>query len=112
MDKNVHKIRILFLLAVFFSGIFNLTDLIAVAYMPIGDAMTIILCGAIPTVILAAIFLDERLRLFKIICSVFVVCLLSSVSTFSFDGSFISTVNEDALSGEDVAEVVFVLSIM
>ena len=73
LDKNVHKIRILFLLAVFFSGIFNLTDLIAVAYMPIGDAMTIILCGAIPTVILAAIFLEERLRLFKIICSVFVV---------------------------------------
>ena len=47
-----------------------------------------------------------------LIDTVFVVCLLSSVPTFSFNGSFISTVNKDALSGEDVAEVVFVLNIM
>ena len=73
LDKNIHKIRAFFLLATFCGGIFNLTDLVAVQYMPIGDAMTIILCGAIPTVILAAIFLDERLRLFKMICCVFVV---------------------------------------
>lgn len=48
-----------------------------------------------------------------LIDTVFVVCLSSSVPTFSFAWSFfISTVNKDALSGEDVAEVVFVLNIM
>ena len=48
-----------------------------------------------------------------LIDTVFVVCLSCSVPTFSSDGSFfISTVNKDALSGEDVAEVVFVLNIM
>ena len=48
-----------------------------------------------------------------LIDTVFVVCLSSSVPTFSFDGSFfISTVIKDALSGEDVAEVVFVLNMM
>ena len=41
-----------------------------------------------------------------LIDTVFVVCLSSSVSFF------ISAINEDALSGEDVAEVVFVLNIM
>ena len=41
-----------------------------------------------------------------LIDTVFVVCLSSSVSFF------ISTVNKDALSGEDVADVVFVLNIM
>ena len=48
-----------------------------------------------------------------LIDTVFVVCLSSSVPKFSFDWSFfVSTVNKDALSGEDVAEVVFVLNIM
>ena len=73
LDKNIHKIRIMFLLAASCASIFNLSDLVAVTYMPIGDAMTIILCGAIPTVILAAIFLGERLRLYKVICTICVV---------------------------------------
>jgi hypothetical protein len=46
-----------------------------------------------------------------LIDTVFVVCLSSSVPTFSSDGSFfILTVNKDALSGEDVADVVLVLN--
>ena len=73
MDKNIHKIRVIFVLATIFAGIFYLADLIAVSYMPIGDAMTIILCGAVPTVIMAAIFLEERLRLYKITCSILIV---------------------------------------
>ena len=72
-EKNIHEIRLVFVLATMFSGIFNIFDLIAVTYMPIGDAMTIILCSAVPTVILAAIFLGERLRMYKFICTVLVV---------------------------------------
>ena len=52
---------------------FNTSDLIAISFMPLGDAMTIIMSSVLPTMILAAIFLKERLRLYKIFCSILVV---------------------------------------
>ena len=73
MNENVHKIRILFLLCPLFAGIGYIFDIIAVSYMPIGDAMAIIFSGALPTVLLARLFLREKLRLCRIICSALLV---------------------------------------
>ena len=73
IGKNISKIRILLLLYGFFGALFASTDLIAIYYMPLGDAMTIILSSVLPTMILAAIFLNERLRLYKISCAVLVI---------------------------------------
>ena len=73
MKQNIDKIRFLFVFVTLLCGVVSISDLIAVTYMPIGDAMTIILCGAVPTAILAAIFLDERFRLWKLVCSLLVV---------------------------------------
>ena len=67
--KNVQKLRIMFILAAMLLSVAMSGSLGAVSFMPIGDAMTIILCSAVPTVVLAAIFCAERLRVFKIICT-------------------------------------------
>ena len=73
MKQNINKIRFLFLFVTLLCGVVSISDLIAVTYMPIGDAMTIILCGAVSTAMLAAIFLNERFRLWKLACSLLVV---------------------------------------
>ena len=67
--KNVQKVRIMFILAAMLLSFAMTGSLGAISFMPIGDAMTIILCSAVPTVVLAAIFYAERLRVFKIICT-------------------------------------------
>ena len=71
--KSVQKIRVLFILAAMLLSLAMSGSLGAISFMPIGDAMTIILCSAVPTVVLAAIFCGERLRLCKLICTVLVV---------------------------------------
>ena len=71
--ENIFKIRILFLICPFFASIGYISDIIAVSSMPIGDAMAIIFSCALPTVLMAAIFLNERLRLCKIVCCVLLV---------------------------------------
>lgn len=73
IGNNICKIRIILFLYGFFGALFASTDLIAIYYMPLGDAMTIILSSVLPTMILAAIFLNERLRLYKISCAVLVI---------------------------------------
>ena len=72
-EKNLNKMRLLLFLFGFTGASFNTTDLIAISFMPLGDAMTIVMSSVLPTTILAAIFLKERLRLYKIFCSVLVV---------------------------------------
>ena len=62
-EKNIHKIRAILFSYGFFGAVFASTDLIAIYYMPLGDAMTIILSSVLPTMILAAIFLNEKIRL-------------------------------------------------
>ena len=64
--ENIFKIRILFLICPFFASIGYISDIIAVSYMPIGDAMAIIFSCALPTILMAAIFLKERLLLISI----------------------------------------------
>ena len=71
--KSLNRIRLLLFMFGFLGASFNTTDLIAITFMPLGDAMTIILSGVLPTVVFAAIFLKERLRLYKILCSILVV---------------------------------------
>ena len=73
VGKNIHKIRIMLFAYGLFGALWNSTDLIAVYFMPLGDAMTIIMSSVLPTVILAAIFLKERLRLCKVCCAVLVI---------------------------------------
>ena len=71
--KNLNEMRFLLFLYGFMGASFNTSDLIAISFMPLGDAMTIIMSSVLPTMILAAIFLKERLRLYKIFCSILVV---------------------------------------
>ena len=73
LNQNIVRARILLLLGPMFFALFNVLDLVAVIFMPIGDAMTLILCSAVPTIFLAAIFLGERLRMYKVICTIMVV---------------------------------------
>ena len=73
MVENIYKMRALFLVCPFFASIGYISDIISVSYMPIGDAMAIIFSCALPTVLLAAIFLQERLRLCKIVCCLLLV---------------------------------------
>ena len=71
--QNLNRMRLLLFAFAFLGASFNTTDLIAITFMPLGDAMTIILSAVLPAVVLAAIFLKERLRLYKILCSILVV---------------------------------------
>ena len=71
--KDINKIR-LTLFAVALSGaIFNSTDLIAIYFMPLGDAMAIIMSNALSTMVLAAVFQKERLRLYKLLCAILLI---------------------------------------
>ena len=73
-DKNItHVTCLLFFGTAMIGGMSRATDVVAVTFMPLGDAMTIILSSAIPTTIIAAIFLKERLRLIKVVCLILVV---------------------------------------
>ena len=73
-DKNITHVSCLLLFGTaMFGGMSRTTDVVAVTFMPLGDAMTIILSSAIPTTIIAAIFLKERLRLIKVVCLILVV---------------------------------------
>ena len=73
VGQNLNLMRLLLFVFAFLGASFNTTDLIAITFMPLGDAMTIILSAVLPTVVLAAIFLKERLRLYKILCSILVI---------------------------------------
>ena len=73
VDKNIYKIRLLVFAYGLFGAFFSATNLIAVYFMPLGDAMTIVMSSILPTMILAAIFLKERLRLYKLFCAVLVL---------------------------------------
>ena len=73
-NKNItHVTCLLFFGTAMIGGMSRTTDVVAVTFMPLGDAMTIILSSAIPTTIIAAIFLKERLRLIKVVCLILVV---------------------------------------
>ena len=71
--KSVNKLRSLLIIQGITDGIVNLCDLIAVTFMPLGDAITLLLSGVLPTIIFARIFLKERLKLYKIICTVLII---------------------------------------
>ena len=72
--KSIKQIRTLLIVYGITVGIVNLSDLIAISFMPLGDAMVIILSSVLPTVILSRIFLKERLKLYKLICTVVIIC--------------------------------------
>ena len=71
--KDINKIRITLIAMALSGAIFNSTDMIAIYIMPLGDAMTIIMSSSLPTMVLAAIFQKERLRLYKLICAILVI---------------------------------------
>ena len=71
--KNIHQIRAILFSYGFFGAVFAITNYIAIYYMPLGDAMTIILSSVLPTMILAAIFLNEKIRLCKLLCTILVI---------------------------------------
>ena len=72
-DKSINNIRLMLILGAVLGTISRVTDILAIKYMPLGDAMTIILSQSIPTAILAAIVFKDRLRLIKISCLILVV---------------------------------------
>ena len=71
--KRINHLRISLIFCGILVGISNLGDLIAVTFMPLGDAMAIILSGVLPTMIFSRIFLKERLKLYKLICTLFII---------------------------------------
>ena len=73
-DRNIKNIRLLLGTFAICSGVMVVSELVAVSYIPLGDAMTIILSSVIPTMVFSSIFLKERLRLYKILCAVIVTC--------------------------------------
>ena len=73
VGKNIYKLRFILFSYGFFGALFISSNYIAIYFMPLGDAMTIILSSVLPTMILAAIFLKERLRLYKSSCAVLVI---------------------------------------
>ena len=72
-DKSIYRIRSSLIFGAALGTIIRVNDMLAVKFMPLGDAMTIILSQSIPTAILASIFLNERLRLIKISSVILVV---------------------------------------
>ena len=73
VGKNIYKLRFILFSYGFFGALFISSNYIAIYFMPLGDAMTIILSSVLPTMILSAIFLKERLRLYKSSCAILVV---------------------------------------
>ena len=75
VDKGKTICSIRALLAVFWvvGGIYILSDFIAISFMQIGDAMAIILSSILPTTIIAAIFMNERMRIYKWTCIILVI---------------------------------------
>ena len=72
-NKNIHKMRAMLFAYGILAALFNASDLVAVYLMPLGDAMTIIMSSVLPTTLLAAIILKEKLRLYKAFCIVLVI---------------------------------------
>ena len=72
-NENITKIRWIWIYFTVNSGILNAVDILAISFLPIGDAMTIILSSVLPTIIISAIFLNERLRLYKTICGALIM---------------------------------------
>ena len=93
--KSVNQVRTLLIFSGIISGILNLSDLIAITYMPLGDAMTIILSGVLPTMIISRIFLKERLKLYKIVCAVLIISgiILITRPPFLYKGTRINVLN-------------------
>ena len=73
VGKNIYKYRIMLLLYGLIGALDYASDIISVYFMPLGDAMTIMLSSVLPTMIFAAIFLNERLRFYKICCAILII---------------------------------------
>ena len=84
-DKSIRKIRFLMLLLSSIGGMVTLAIQISVFFLPLGDAMAILFSNVITTMIMAAIFLGERIRAFKIVCGIMVVAgIILVVKPFDF----------------------------
>ena len=102
-DKNIHWIRFWLICCGIAGGIFLLSDLIAITFMPLGDAMTIILSNVIVVTAFAAIFFKERFRLFKLICVVLVIggIILVIRPPFIFNNKMENTRNNNTFVSND-----------
>ena len=68
--QNIHLLRGILLFQGVFAACCILSDFHCVSNMPLGDASAIILSAPLPSMVLSAIFLGTRLRLYKVICGV------------------------------------------
>ena len=70
--------------------------------MPLGDAMTIILCSVVPTTIFASIFLKEHFKLYKLVCVCLavtgVVLVINPTSSSHSDVEFLENKNSHKMS--------------
>ena len=90
--KRINQLRTLVIFCGIIMGTAALCDLIAISFMPLGDAMAIILSGVLPTIIFARIFLKERFKLYKLICTVLILAGIILVTRPPF-------LFKDAISG-------------
>ena len=70
--QNICFLRGSLVLIGVFAFLSIITDFYCVTNMPLGDATAIIFSAPLPTMILSAVFLGSRLRLYKIFCGLLV----------------------------------------
>ena len=66
--QNIHLLRGNLVLVGVFAFISVAANFSCVTYMPLGDASALIFSAPLPTILLSAVFLGTRLRLYKIFC--------------------------------------------
>ena len=105
-EENMIKIRILTIVQGFWGAIMITCGFCCVLFMPLGDAMTVLFTTPLSTMIMAAIFLKHRLRLFKITCCLMLLsgAVLVIRPTFLFpdpdpDLDFVSQTLNTSLKG-------------
>jgi drug/metabolite transporter (DMT)-like permease len=102
-DKNVHWLRSWLICFGIVGGIFYPTNLIAITFMPLGDAMTIIFSCVLLVTIFAAIFFKERFRLYKLICVILIIggIILVIRPPFIFNNNIENITNNNTLDLND-----------
>ena len=73
IGSNTRKLRALIVFQGIFGSLLIICSFSCVLFMPLGDALTLIFSAPLSTMVLAAIFLGHRLRLFKITAGILLI---------------------------------------
>ena len=73
VGSNPRKVRALIVFQAIFGSLLIICSFSCVLFMPLGDALTLIFSAPLSTMVLAAIFLGHRLRLFRITAAILLI---------------------------------------